>query len=529
MEDEMMANQEAETDDPVSAKDSSLAEEVGAHQAHNEHVRDLALLLFDRTRPLHELSSGSRRVMELAALYHHFSPPLKKKVKKPESAIRRALRKQLSEELPAEELEVLAVVIATHQGKIKRKNYDRLRLSPSQQREALTIASLLRIASGLDDSRSQTTTIRQVESERERLWIVVDGPQAASDATVAQNNARLWTKIGYPNVKILESADAAKKLLPYPDSTEAVGISPEDTLAEAGRKVMRFHFARLLANEEGTRLGEDIEALHDMRVATRRLRAAFGVFGEAFEPGALKPYLKGLRATGRALGRVRDLDVFMDKTRLYLDSLPEEQRQGLGPLFQEMEAQREENRVAMLAYLDSQEYHTFKRQFNIFLHTPGAGALQFPHDGPSPRLVSELAPVLIYTRLAAVRAYDSYIPDAHLETLHALRIEFRKLRYAVEFFSEVLGEQAGEIIEEFKSLQDHLGDLNDANVAGQIVETFIEEKQGEEGVEDLEPIRKYLATRTGERDQLLESFPGVWARFNSTDLRRRLAEALASL
>jgi CHAD domain-containing protein len=339
----------------------------------------------------------------------------------------------------------------------------------------------------------------------------------------------LWKKIGYPEAKILESADAVKKLLPYPALTETIGLTPSDTLDEAGRKTMCYHFARLLDNEEGTRLGEDIEALHDMRVATRRLRAAFEVFGQAFESGALKPHLRGLRATGRALGRVRDLDVFIDKSRRYVETLPEEQHQGLESLFEQLEAQREDNRVAMLAFLDSQEYHTFKRQFNIFLHTPGAGARQFPQDEPLPRLVSELGPVLIYTRLAAVRAYDPFIAEAQIETLHALRIEFRKLRYAVEFFREVLGEQADAIIEEFKSLQDHLGDLNDANVASQIVKAFINTKQKEDGGENLEPVREYLADRKAERDRLLESFPVVWEQFNSTDLRRRLSEALAVL
>ncbi len=50
-------------------------------------------------------------------------------------------------------------------------------------------------------------------------------------------------------------------------------------MSEAGRKTFRFHFRRMVYNEPGTRLGEDIEAMHDMRVATRRMRAAFRVFG----------------------------------------------------------------------------------------------------------------------------------------------------------------------------------------------------------------------------------------------------------
>jgi CHAD domain-containing protein len=495
-------------------------------QAHNEHVRDLALILFDRTRLLHELNESSRRVMEKAALFHHYSPGSIKKKDEPVRALRKVLQKQLAPEMKEEELEALAVIIATHQGKIKRKDYNRLNISPAQQREALTVASLLRIASGLDDSRSQSTTIQQVEPEREQIWVVVDGPHAAADASVAQHNARLWKKIGYPQTRMLESAEAAKKLLPYPSPTETTGITATDTLAEAGRKVMCFHFARMLANEKGTRLGEDIEALHDMRVAARRLRAAFEVFGEAFETGALKGYLKGLRATGRALGNVRDLDVFMEKARTYQATLPEDQQPGLEPLFLEWEAQRKRARSEMLAFLDSQEYHSFKRQFNIFLHTPGAGARLSSGNEPLPRLVCELAPVLIYTRLAAVRAFDPFIAGAPIERLHALRIEFKQLRYAVEYFREVLAKQAEDIITELRGLQDHLGDLNDAHVASQMIETFILEQADQENVD---VMRAYLTARQEERRRLLESFPARWEQFNRAELRRKLASALAVL
>ncbi|MEN6300772.1 MAG: CHAD domain-containing protein, partial [Anaerolineaceae bacterium] len=48
------------------------------------------------------------------------------------------------------------------------------------------------------------------------------------------------------------------------------GVERNDAISEAARKILRFQFAQMLLNEEGTRLGEDIEALHDMRVATRR-------------------------------------------------------------------------------------------------------------------------------------------------------------------------------------------------------------------------------------------------------------------
>ena len=62
------------------------------------------------------------------------------------------------------------------------------------------------------------------------------------------------------------------------------GVLADDSIAEAGRKVLRFHFARMLLREPGPRLGGDAEELHGMRVATRRQRAAWRIFGDGFRP-----------------------------------------------------------------------------------------------------------------------------------------------------------------------------------------------------------------------------------------------------
>jgi CHAD domain-containing protein len=323
--------------------------------------------------------------------------------------------------------------------------------------------------------------------------------------------------------------------IPFPEPRPRVGILPEDPMAEAGRKVLLYHFAEMLRHEEGTRLGEDIEELHDMRVATRRMRAAFEVFGDYFEPKAIKLHLRGSRATGRALGRVRDLDVFMEKARRFMDAQPEDQRAGLDPLLVAWQAGREQARQAMLQHLDSQEYKTFKHKFNRFLQTPGAGVLRPQARSVEPNRVLEIAPGLIYSRLAAVRAYDAILENASLEQLHALRIEFKKLRYAVEYFREVLGLEAKEVIDDLKKMQDHLGDLNDANVATQILQEFLEEWEPGQALlplnerQNAEPIVAYLAARHAERHQLIVTFSSVWAHFNREEFRRKLALAVSVL
>jgi CHAD domain-containing protein len=322
-----------------------------------------------------------------------------------------------------------------------------------------------------------------------------------------------------------------------PAPMNAPGLLPLDQIAEAGRKVLLFHFAEMLSHEEGTRRGENSEELHDMRVATRRMRAAFDIFNHAYEEKAIRPYLKGLKATGRALGRVRDMDVFIEKAVVYQQSLPAELQPGLEPLLKTWNQERDQDRVQMLGHLDSHRYQVFKNNFNKFLQTPGAGTrMDTDQNHPDGRqLVRDFAPVLIYNRLASVRAFEAILSNASLAQLHALRIEFKKLRYAIEFFQEVLGKQAKEVITALKAVQDHLGDLNDARVATQMIGQFMEAWEARQAQlplaerESPEPIVAFLAAKHAERFRLMVTFPETWAKFNRPEIRQNLALAIAEL
>jgi CHAD domain-containing protein len=523
---------------------------------HPEYVRDLALSLFDQTQGIHHLGDSRRRVLKEAGLLLEFEPPVKGK--RSIQTIRNWFRTQTQEEFSPEEQTALAAVITFQAGKIRQQTISSLDLSPAWQQDVLALAALLRIALGLDHSRRQQTRIRQVEPGPGGLWVVVEGANEINDAeaagmdtsdlvaskavrsdvAVAQHNAQLWEKIGFPHIRVFDVSAAEKERSKYPALPapfQSPGVLPGDSMAEAGRKVMLYHFAEMLSHEEATMLGENIEALHDMRVATRRMRAAFEVFSEAFEPAILKPHLKGLRMTGRALGQVRDLDVFMEKAQHYLDAQPEADRSGLDPLLLAWGEQRENARAEMLAHLGGDNYRIFKQEFNLFLQTPGAGAHPIPQDQPVPTIVRDVAPALIYTRLAAVRAFDKILQTARIEQLHALRIEFKKLRYTVEFFREVLGEQAKAVIDDLKKLQDHLGDLNDAEVATLILREFLDNwdaRQAERLLDERqnpEAIFAYLTARHAERYRLIVTFGELWAYFNREEFRRNLAMAVSVL
>ena len=326
----------------------------------------------------------------------------------------------------------------------------------------------------------------------------------------------------------------AARRKPLPRVRKTLGVKATDTMAEAGRKIMRFHFAHMLNHEKGTRLGEDIEELHDMRVATRRMRAAFDVFGLYFKPKAVKKHLKRLRTAGRMLGRARDLDVFMEKAWQYLETLPDSEHAGLAPLLNAWGRKRAEQQEKLVSYLESEEYQQFKQDFNEFTSTPDEFAIPISETNPNPHLVRHVLPVLIYTCLASVRAYETLIANVAVEQLHALRIEFKKLRYAMEFFHEMLGNEAKDIINELKSLQDHLGDLNDANVACQTLSEFIEEEEALQNSlplherQSLEPVVEYLAAKHAERHNLMMTFPELWEHFNRRESLKNIALSIVT-
>ena len=327
-----------------------------------------------------------------------------------------------------------------------------------------------------------------------------------------------------------------------PASRKGPGIDPADSMAEAARKVLHDQLDRMAGHEQGARDGRDMEEVHDMRVAARRMRAALRVFGPYVDTTAYKPFRKALRRAGRVLGTVRDLDVFREKAQRYLDALPPERQSELDPLLAVWQTAYAAAREAMLALLDSKAYAQIKKEFARFLATPGAGAPLASSEGtvPLPHRVREAVPPLVVASYAAVRAYQGLVEgaDPPLPRLHQLRIAAKGLRYALEFFRENLPAEAASLIDRIKELQDHLGDLQDAVVTRGILQNFLTwgtwgnhrtKTAAATGVIFAPGVTAYLSVRHAELRRFVEGFPGVWKKVSSEDFRRQLFVVLAGL
>ncbi|QIN77790.1 CHAD domain-containing protein [Rubrobacter marinus] len=267
----------------------------------------------------------------------------------------------------------------------------------------------------------------------------------------------------------------------------ATGLSPEGpedfgptrvdaslSLGEMAFAVLRRQFGVMRAHEPGTRLGEDPEELHDMRVATRRLRAAMKLFQDAL-PERSRWLREELRFFAGVLGDVRDLDVQIEEVQGLTGNGDLEEDEALAAIVSALGERRVEARGRMLEALDSERFERFEASFAEMLRRGphGAGSPEATRNGSSGADVPvlEAAPEILGRRYRRWRKAAAGLDEGSPpEEFHDLRKKGKRLRYALEFFSGVYGEEAtGSLVGPLKSVQDSLGRHQDVIVAADLL------------------------------------------------------------
>ncbi len=314
-------------------------------------------------------------------------------------------------------------------------------------------------------------------------------------------------------------------------------IQSTDSMALAGRKLIAQHYEAMLSNEEGSRLGEDPEAVHDMRVATRRMRAAMRVFGPHLQSKRAREVASGLRDIAHALGEVRDLDVLIGNVETFRESLPQERQPGLHGMLEEWRVKRWKARKALLRLLNSKEYRLFKREMDRFLNEK----IGPPNDteGAQPYQVRHLIGSTIISHYESVRSFEALPGEPTILQLHALRIAGKYFRYTLEFFRDVLPKDVTAMIRDVTKLQDNLGELHDADVAHALVEDYAKEQtkhrdhktsdEAQSSTETTPPgLAAYLDDLHSTMDRKRKEYVTTWANLHSPEWRKRLAALLVT-
>jgi triphosphatase len=318
--------------------------------------------------------------------------------------------------------------------------------------------------------------------------------------------------------------DPTHRLPPVPTSP---GIKADDPLGEAGRKVLRMQLARMLRAEAGTRSGEDPEDLHKMRVAARRMRAAWRVFDGAYRTKVQRRYVKELRTIAGVLGTVRDIDVLLGDLDGYIAKLPAPGREGMEPLRSAWRRERQVGRKRLVARLDSKGYREFVDDYLDFTESPGAAEIITPLGQPN--LVRHTAGSRILAAYERVRAYETIITWADVRTLHALRIEGKRLRYTMEYVSEVMPVSARKLIAQVTEMQDHLGLMNEADVAATAPRDWLNLHAPQLPARSREAVGLYLDSREADVEQMRRSFRPVWRRVTGRTFRKGLGLAITQI
>lgn len=328
-----------------------------------------------------------------------------------------------------------------------------------------------------------------------------------------------------------DACSAALRVLGLPEPGAPVHahlrVGPEDPLAMAGRKVVGQQAQKMGANVRGTLEDLDPEYLHDLRVATRRLRSALRLFAEVLG-GRRCDFLRAeLDWIGRLLGAVRDLDVFVPNLQAQTQRLGEA---GViaGLLAEELGRQRVPAREALAAALASRRFLSLMRRLEALASSPPP-----PHPrGAQGVPVSGAAPALIWKAQKRVLRLGRTIgPDSPAADLHRLRILFKRLRYASEFFREAFADPASgrdplaDYIQAMVRFQDCLGEHQDAIVAMTRIQNLAKDmvQRGGLAPEQLVDLGGLIQVQREIARERRGRLAKLWARFDRPSVRKRLA------
>jgi CHAD domain-containing protein len=380
---------------------------------------------------------------------------------------------------------------------------------------------LIRLAAVLD------TEAGLVRSRESKLEAAMTALSAAADPEAAEVIDVEPGRGSGPRPVIEPVADEEEPVAPRLVVGKTPGVLADDHVAEAGRKVLRFHLARMLDHEAGTRTGEVAEDLHKMRVATRRQRAAWRVFGEGFRDGRTQRYRTGLRDVAGRLGAVRDLDVQLEAADAYRADLPTSEQRALEPLLIAWRDHRDHARTLLIRDLDGDRYRRWLDDYVDFVRTEGAAVRAVVPTAP--HRVRDTAPSRIWAAYEGVRAYEPILRWADVETLHDLRISGKWLRYTLEFVREALGPEANPLIARVTALQDHIGLMHDADLTASLARTFLVEHGSSLSQVETSAIGRYLVDRERETARLRRTIGVPWRGIAGPGFRRGLGRVVASL
>jgi len=234
-----------------------------------------------------------------------------------------------------------------------------------------------------------------------------------------------------------------------------------------------------LTEECGARRAEDVESIHRMRVASRRLRAALDLFKDTLPRKKYTGWEKQVKRVTRALGAVRDIDVQIAAVDDYLGRLSGPGlRPGLARLRLRLQQRRARLQTDVFKVLDAWETSAIADDMGQSLRRTLVRARMNRVQTVSPMTIQR-AQAHILRRLEEFLSYEFFVDKPErVEELHAMRIAAKRLRYTLEIFVPLDKDGFKKPLQAAREAQERLGDIHDGDVWALYLPEFIEEERG---------------------------------------------------
>ncbi len=278
------------------------------------------------------------------------------------------------------------------------------------------------------------------------------------------------------------------------------------------------HLADLRKAAKNILKRNDIEDVHDVRVASRRIRSTLSAFSDHLPKKQFNSWMKDTRAITKTYGKVRDLDVQLDLiNQIYSETDDSKLRSGLRRIKLRLEQKRkslqEKTAQSTQSLLESAAIVDLSDWVSEILEKPVEEELFSP-------ALYQLGYKQIQNRLDEFLFYEVFIFDIQrVEELHSMRISAKKLRYSLEIFAELYHHETDFAQKITKQAQDYLGEIHDCDVWIEFLPLFMQKEY--ERIKSfygytrpyrrIRPGIEYLiANRKEEREKLYQTFLIDW-------------------
>jgi len=309
------------------------------------------------------------------------------------------------------------------------------------------------------------------------------------------------------------------------DQSQIVGFAAE---------VITQHVSSLQKAIQGFHKRNNIEDIHDLRVASRRSQIALEIFRQFLPTKKIKGWEHSIRELAKSFGDARDLDVQLDFIRSFYQKNDDPIfKPGGRRLILRLNQRREKLQQQLhqiLAELDKE--HTLQKILDVF-QTPSTETKAAFTSEPS---LYQLSFNIINKRLDEFLFYEIYLPyPDHVKELHLMRIAAKRLRYTLEIFSSLYADHLEKPLDVSRCVQTNLGEIRDCDVWLNCLPNFLKKEKSRvmkyfgnpRPYRRLAPgIQMLQENRRMERELLYNAFLQNWKKWHQAEIWSNLRQTI---